>query len=63
MSWHGLLGIYQAAQAEYDQQLSSPPAACPHDGEPLVTGPDGELTCPYDGWKAGASNQINYLAT
>lgn len=27
------------------------PVACPNDGEPLRTGPDGILFCPYDGWQ------------
>lgn len=27
-----------------------PITACPHDGEPLATGPDGTQFCPWDGW-------------
>ena len=29
------------------------PVACPTDGEPLEEGPDGELFCPFDGWRPG----------
>ena len=45
MSWGSLVAILNEAAA------SQPPiSACPNDGEPLATGPDGRLFCRYDGW-------------
>lgn len=54
-SWHGLLAIIQEARQmrREDDAESSRPATCPNDGEPLLTGPRGELYCPYDGWRPG----------
>lgn len=50
--WFGLLDIVaEAKQIEQDER-SRPPQACPNDGEPLQAGPNGELHCPYDGWKS-----------
>lgn len=52
-SWYGLSAVLQEARqlrAEDDAELARP-SACPHDGEPLLTGPRGELYCPYDGWR------------
>ncbi len=40
----------EAAQ-EREFWLSQPPQACPHDGEPLTTGPDGLLFCRFDGYQ------------
>lgn len=53
MSWHQLLDIYADAAAEAQAEAATPPAACPNDGEPLKTGPDGGLFCPFDGWRPG----------
>jgi hypothetical protein len=42
----------QAAWIAYYKSV--PPAACPHDGEPLRQGPPqspGTLFCPFDGWQ------------
>lgn len=42
----------QAAYVEYYK--STPPVACPNDGEPLRQGPPSEpgiLYCPFDGWQ------------
>lgn len=47
--WYGLLAIVQEAKDVAAQQRSEPPVACPDDGEPLRTGPRGELHCPYCG--------------
>jgi hypothetical protein len=33
------------------EDRSMQPVACPNDGEPLLSGPRGELYCPYDGWR------------
>jgi hypothetical protein len=50
-SWYGLLSILEEAAAEQAWQQQRTPMACPNDGEPLRTGPDGTLYCPYDGWR------------
>jgi hypothetical protein len=50
--WWSLLAIYQADAEELRQQRNRRPAACPNDGEPLQSTPDGSgLFCPYDGWR------------
>lgn len=51
--WYGLLGILRANSEDMRQQATLTPVACPHDGEPLLTGPQGQLYCPFDGWKPG----------
>ncbi|GAB3156236.1 hypothetical protein GCM10027258_62360 [Amycolatopsis stemonae] len=54
-SWYGLLDIYrEAAQLAADER-ERPRLACPHDGEPLVEGLDGDLFCRFDGWKENAA--------
>lgn len=50
MSWEQLLSI-RAEQIDAARDADRPPAACPNDGEPLVSGPRGQLYCPFDGWK------------
>lgn len=46
-SWKSILD--EAAQeAQYYQTRQ--PVACPNDGEPLTTAPDGTLFCRFDGW-------------
>lgn len=49
--WHGLLAIGQENYSYQREERMRPPVACPNDGEPLRTGPDGELYCPWDGWQ------------
>jgi hypothetical protein len=49
--WYGLLGILQENRAEREYWRNQRPIACPNDGEPLLTGPHGELYCPFDGWR------------
>lgn len=51
MSWLQLLDIKRRAESEALAEASNPPVACPNDGEPLKTGPDGQLYCPFDGWR------------
>lgn len=51
--WRGLQGILRSARAEYEQERSREPVACPNDGEPLRVSVTGEKYCPYDGWKPG----------
>ncbi len=48
--WYGYLDILQEASQEYEYEMNSAPVACPNDGEPLQSAPDGSLFCPYDGW-------------
>lgn len=51
MSWEQLLDIYSEAVEHERDERSRPPQACPNDGEPLIEGPDGQLFCPFDGWR------------
>lgn len=51
-SWYDLLSIEQEMRQMLEEERSRVPVACPNDGEPLRTGPDGELFCPFDGWRA-----------
>ncbi|HEY0638390.1 MAG TPA: hypothetical protein VGD67_12150 [Pseudonocardiaceae bacterium] len=51
MSWEQLRDTLREAAAECEAAATSPPVACPNDGEPLRTGPDGQLYCPFDGWR------------
>lgn len=50
-SWYELVSILEEAAAEQRWQQQRIPSACPNDGEPLRSGPDGGLYCPYDGWR------------
>lgn len=50
MSWQQLLSVYAEAEEYEREERSTPPTACPNDGEPLRTGPHGELFCRFDGW-------------
>lgn len=51
MSWQQLISIHAEAVAEAAAEAARPPVACPNDGEPLVTGPDGQPFCRFDGWR------------
>lgn len=51
MSWEQLQSILD----ENEQNLRDarkPPTVCPISGDALVTGPNGRLRCPFDGWEA-----------
>ena len=50
MSWEQLVSIIEDSNDEARADASMPPVACPNDGEPLLTGPRGELFCQFDGW-------------
>jgi hypothetical protein len=50
-SWYQLLDIIKEDAQEQAYWESQPPMACPNDGEPLVTGPDGQLFCKFDGYR------------
>lgn len=51
MSWEELLSIQREVAGEFLAEQSRPPVDCPNDGQPLSTGPDGQLFCTYDGWR------------
>jgi hypothetical protein len=48
--WGSLLAVNQEARLIAAEEAVRRPTACPNDGEPLVTGPRGELFCSFDGW-------------
>lgn len=47
--WYGLLAIEQEYRDSIAEQRSRPLVACPECGDPLETGPRGELHCRWDG--------------
>jgi hypothetical protein len=55
-SWWGLHSVYQQSRAEFEAFISSPPMACPVDGEPLSNAPSTgsgsgiERYCRYHPW-------------
>ncbi len=51
MAWEQLVDILREAADERRDEHARRPVACPNDGEPLRDGPNGELFCPFDGWK------------
>ena len=53
--WYGLLGIYQEAADIILSGADIEAQVCPNDGEPLRTGPDGALYCPFDGYRPGVT--------
>jgi hypothetical protein len=54
-SWYGLASILKEGVSIHRQERSSVPVACPDCGEPLRSGPRGEMFCLFDGslWGAG----------
>ncbi|MFI0236329.1 hypothetical protein [Streptomyces sp. NPDC016845] len=54
-SWYGLLDILQEGAQLYREDRERMPTACEDCGEPLRTGPRGDLYCPFDGsiWGPG----------
>lgn len=51
MSWESLQAIVAEARELAREEATSPPLACPNDGEPLETGSGGQLYCKFDGWR------------
>lgn len=45
-----LQAILSQSKRDRADWLDEDPTACPNDGTPLQTGPNGELHCPFDGW-------------
>lgn len=50
-SWYGLTSIIASARQAAEDDARRPPVACPNDLQALLTGPDGQLYCPWDGWR------------
>lgn len=50
--WGSLYALNAEARQILREEAARPPVACPNDGEPLRTGPRGELYCSFDGWRA-----------
>jgi hypothetical protein len=48
--WNSLIDIIANNRDEQRAWQLSTPQACPNDGQPLMTGPDGDLRCIADGW-------------
>jgi hypothetical protein len=48
--WYGLLSILKERVDTKRARESMPPAACPHDGTPLISDGKGGLKCTFDGW-------------
>ena len=44
-SWGQLVSIYAEMREIIRAETTQPPVACPYDGEPLSTAPDGTLFC------------------
>lgn len=51
MGFQDLLQILRESRQEAEAERSRRPSACPNDGTPLKTGPNGELYCEFDGWR------------
>jgi hypothetical protein len=63
-SWYGLLDILQEGARMAREELERDPVACLDCGEPLRTGPQGVLYCPFDGstWTAG-NRRTGHIST
>lgn len=63
-SWYGLLNILQEGAQMAREELERDPVACLDCGEPLRTGPQGVLYCPFDGstWTAG-NRRTGHIST
>lgn len=51
MGWYQLLDILHEAADRSLQGWDREAEVCPNDGEPLKNGPNGELFCPFDGFR------------
>lgn len=54
--WYTLLAIRDEIIDAYREDQKAP-VACPNDGEPLSSGPHGELYCRFDGWQYEGGGQ------
>jgi hypothetical protein len=51
--WGSLYALNAEVRQILREEAARPPVACPNDGEPLRTGPRGELYCPFAcGWRS-----------
>jgi hypothetical protein len=50
VSWEELLDILAGDAQLAREESTARPTACPNDGHPLETGPNGELHCVFDGF-------------
>lgn len=51
MVWDQMISIVEEALQYVKEEKTQPPLACPNDGEPLTTSPDGGLFCKFDGYE------------
>jgi uncharacterized Zn finger protein (UPF0148 family) len=51
VGWYQLLDIAREARDEDVTGASIEAEVCPNDGEPLREGPNGQLYCPFDGYR------------
>lgn len=49
--WYSYLNILHNMAEEVRNEAIEPPEACPDCGEPVRSGPNGELFCTFDGWQ------------
>lgn len=50
MAWEQLQSMIEASREDQAARDSTPPVACPNDGEPLEENEEGVLHCRFDGW-------------
>lgn len=50
-SWDSLFGLMAEWRAIARDEATRTPVACPNDGTPLTSAPDGGLFCKFDGWR------------
>jgi hypothetical protein len=50
-NWRDLMAVLADARLMAREDAKQRPVACPNDGEPLRSGPRGQLFCPFDGWR------------
>lgn len=51
MAWETLQSIVLEAIGYVKEEKTQPPLACPFDGEPLDTAPDGGLFCKWGNYR------------
>lgn len=50
MAWEDLLAVYDEQRQALVQEATTPPVACPNDGEPLIPDRLGRPHCRFDGY-------------
>jgi hypothetical protein len=51
MAWEQLYSILVEASGYAREERTTPPTACPYDGEPLDAAPDNGLFCPLGNYR------------